>query len=31
MPAVTIVKQSAENMNDVKSKKYGMPPNEIEE
>ena len=31
MSAVTIVKQSAENMNDVKSKKYGMPPNEIEE
>ena len=28
--AVTIIKQSAENMNDAKSKKYGISPNDIE-
>ena len=31
IPAVTIVKQSAENMNNVKSKKYGIRPNDVEE
>ena len=30
-PAVTIIKQSARNMNDVKSEKYGISPNDIEE
>lgn len=28
--AVTIIKQSAENMNAVKSEKYGISPNDIE-
>ena len=31
IPVVTIVKQSAENMNNVKSKKNGISPNSIEE
>ena len=31
IPAVTIVKQSAENMNNVKSKKYGIRPNDVQE
>ena len=31
IPAVTIIKHSAENMNNVRSKKYGMSPNVIEE
>ena len=31
IPAVTIVKQSAENMNNVKSEKYGISPNVIKE
>ena len=31
IPAVTIIKQSARNMNDVKSEKYGISPNDIEE
>ena len=31
IPPVTIIKQSAENMNDVKSEKYGISPNVIEE
>ena len=26
MPAVTVIKQSAENMNDVKSERYGISP-----
>ena len=30
IPAVTIIKQSAENINDVKSKKYVISPNDIE-
>ena len=29
--AVTIIKQSAENMNNVKSEKYGISPNVVEE
>ena len=29
IPPTTIVKQSAENMHDVKSEKYGMSPNDI--
>ena len=29
--AVTIIKQSAENMNNVKSEKYGISPNAVEE
>ena len=28
--AVTIIKQSAENMNAAKSEKYGISPNDIE-
>ena len=31
IPAVTIIKQSAENMNSVKSEKYGINSNVIEE
>ena len=31
IPAVTIIKQSAENMNNVKSEKYGISSNVIEE
>ena len=31
MPAVTITKQSAENMNNFKSEKYGISPNTIKE
>ena len=31
LPAVTIIKHSAENMNNVRSKKYGISPNVIEE
>ena len=31
MPAVTIIKQSTENMNNVKSEKYSISPNVIEE
>ena len=31
IPAVTIIKQSAENMNNIKSKKYSISPNVIEE
>ena len=30
IPAVTIIKHSAENMNNVKGEKYGISPNEIE-
>ena len=30
IPAVTIIKQSAENMNNVKGEKYGISPNDIE-
>ena len=30
IPAVTIIKQSAVNMNDEKSEKYGISPNDIE-
>lgn len=30
MPAVTIIKRSAENMNDVKSEKYGISPKYVE-
>ena len=30
IPAVTITKQSAENMNDVKGEKYGIGPNDVE-
>ena len=29
IPAVTIIKQSAENMDNVKSEKYGINPNDI--
>ena len=29
--AVTIIKQSAKNMNNVKSEKYGISPNVVEE
>ena len=31
VPPTTIILQLAENMNDVKSEKYGITPNEIEE
>ena len=30
IPAVIIIKQSGENVNDVKSEKYGISPNDIE-
>ena len=30
IPPATIIRQSAENMNNVKIKKYGMSPNDIE-
>ena len=30
VPPKTIILQSAENMNNVKSKKYGITPNEIQ-
>ena len=30
IPPKTIIRQSAENMNDVKSKKYGISPNDVE-
>ena len=30
IPPTTIIRQSAENMNDVKSEKYGISPNDIE-
>ena len=30
IPAVTIIKQSTENMNNVKSEKYSISPNVIE-
>ena len=30
IPAVTITKESAENMNDVKGEKYGIGPNDVE-
>ena len=31
VPPKTIILQSAENMNNVKSKKYGITPNEIQQ
>ena len=31
IPAVTIIKQSAENMNNIKKEKYGISPNVIKE
>ena len=30
IPPKTIIRQSAENMNDLKSKKYGVSPNDVE-
>ena len=30
IPPKTIIRQSAENMNDVKSKKYGISPNNVQ-
>ena len=30
IPPKTKIRQSAENMNDVKSKKYGISPNDVE-
>ena len=30
IPPATIIRQSAENMNDVKSKKYGINPSDVE-
>ena len=30
IPPASIIRQSAENMNDIKSEKYGISPNDIE-
>ena len=30
IPPTSIIRQSAENMNDIKSEKYGISPNDVE-